>query len=175
MHTPGLAPSSDLAAHWLSKAQREQTWAVRLQIGRLPEQNRSAVHSKQLPVGRSHAGAAPFLAMHWPSAVHATHLFAVQMGFVGSLQSAVTRHSTQLPAGAHKAPAAFPVQLALTKPASVAGPGTPPSGVPQETHLLARQMGAVEALSQPSAGVHCSQRPMFGSHTSLPPSARPTQ
>jgi hypothetical protein len=151
-------------------------WLPWLQIGLVVTlQNRSAVHSKHLPVGRSQAGVAPFLIVHWPSAVHGTHLFAVQMGFVTSLQSAGTRHSTQLPVGAQSAPAALPTQLALSTPASVVGPGAPPSGVPQETHLLARQMGVVEALSQPSVGVHCSQRPLLVSHTSLPASARPTQ
>src|SRR5882757_3446183 len=168
MHTPGLGPSSSLATHSPSLAQRAQVWVVLPQMGFTPEQNAFVVHSKQLPLIRSHAGAAVLLAMHRASVVHWTHLFAVQMGFVTSLQSAATRHSTQLPAGAQKRPLALPTQLAL---------GVPPSGAPQPTHccLLAAQIGVVEAVSQPSAAVQCSQRPVPMSQTGLPAAAWPVQ
>src|SRR5437762_12975888 len=117
MQTPGLGPSFD--THSLSAEQGAHF--LSLQIGLVPEQKLSPVHSKQEPEDISQAGAVgPFLALHWSSVAHLTHLFESQIGLVASLQSLCARHSTQLPTGPQEGPEGVPLQPSVAAPAVVA-------------------------------------------------------
>src|SRR5437868_707367 len=107
----------------------------------------------------------PGLSAHWASLVHGTQTWrpVSQMGLPGArLQSALARHSTQLPSGAHTAgaPGARAAHAAL-----------PPAAVQLAQLLLLKQKGLV-AVEQFWLSTHSTQVPS-GSHTGVAPMHAP--
>jgi len=108
-----------LAAHWAGVVQAVQTWFVQIgvapehpalvrhwmhlfavvsQTGVLPEQVLLSMHATHCPALVplvAQAGAAGFLARHWPAVVQAVQLLFAQMG-VAPEHPALVRHATHL-------------------------------------------------------------------------------
>ena len=77
---------------------------------------------------------APSLVTHWLSAVHAPHVFDVQIGLVTTVQSAEELHSTQAP------------DVPQTGVAAALVPQAPEAADPQPAQALATQKLFVGSL-----------------------------